>query len=816
MKQQKCTLTITGMHCASCANKIETALSKKNGVKNATVNFATQRATIEYETQHTSPTDLIKIVEKTGYKAEQHEEKTNPALHLKIIGMDNPHCVSTIQHGLEKLPGIISAQLKVNQKAVITYNQKRITAEKIKELITKLGYSVIIDTSSPDKEKKARDHEIRELKYRTAVAIGFSVPLLLIAMVFPFFNISVPISIMANLPLIQLILATPVLIAGSIFFSRGFLSVIRARTATMDTLVALGTGTAFTYSLFISIFIWTGNTNYTPHDLYYEVAAILIAFILLGKYLEAVAKGKTSEAIKKLISLAPKKALVVRNNKEIEIPIEEVQVGDIIIVKPGQKIPVDGIIVSGYSTVDESMITGESIPVEKKKGDNAIGATINKTGSFTFKATKVGSETALAQIIQLVEQAQGSKAPIQRLADKISAYFVPAVLGIAVITFLMWYILTGILSLAITSFVAVVIIACPCAMGLATPTAIMMGTGKGAQHGILIKSAGALQKAQQIDTIVFDKTGTLTNGKPEVTDIIPQGKYTKQDILYYAAIAEKRSEHPLGEAIVRKAEEEKITIPLATKLKTIPGFGLEAEYKKDHILLGNRKLMMERKVVFKNNELNLQRLEQEGKTAMVIVINHQIAGIIAVADTIKDDAHAAVKTLKSMRKQVIMITGDNERTALAIAKKVGIERVLADVLPADKSSEIKKLQSRGYKVVMVGDGVNDAPALVQADVGIALGTGTDVAIESADIILMKPQVTDVVKAIKLSSYTMKKIKQNLGWAFGYNILLIPLAAGVFYPYTGWLLNPAIAGAAMAFSSVSVVSNSLLMKRFKLK
>lgn len=808
------------MHCASCAGKIEKALCAVPGVQKATVNFATEKATVEYDERKASPAALANAVEKTGYQAILPVNQGEPGkavLHLKVIGMDNPHCASTIAYALENLPGVRGKELQVTEKAVINYDPREITADKIKATIKSLGYEPLEDTASIDTEKQARDKEIGSLKLRTVISIVFSLPLLFVAMIAPFFNMSLPEFIHQNLAILELILATPVMLAGSLFFSRGILTLWKTRTATMDTLVALGTGTAYVYSLIISIFIWSGKPDFGAHDLYYEVAALLIAFILLGKYLEALAKGKTSEAIKKLIGLQAKTALVLRGKKEVEIPIEEVKLGDLVIVKPGQKIPVDGVLVSGHSSVDESMVTGESIPMEKKKGDKVIGATINQTGTFTFKATKVGSETVLAQIIKLVEEAQGSKAPIQKLADTVSAYFVPAVLVIAVIAFVVWYFIAGAaLSFALTSFVAVLIIACPCAMGLATPTAIMVGTGKGAEHGILFKNAEALQKAQEINTIVFDKTGTLTKGKPEVTDIVVRNKYTPKEILKYAAIAEKRSEHPLGEAILNKAKQDRMAVPDPSSFKAIPGKGLEVKHGRKIILFGNRTLLKEKKILAGSIEKDLLTLENQGKTAMVLVVDRKIAGIIAVADTLKENSLEAVQQLQRLGQEVVMMTGDNERTAKAVAGSVGIRTVIAEVLPADKSREIERLQQQGKKVAMVGDGINDAPALAQSDLGLAIGSGTDVAIESGDIVLIKEDLRDVVTAMDLSKYTLRKIRQNLFWAFAYNAAGIPIAAGVLYPFTGWTLSPVIAGAAMAFSSVSVLGNSLLMKRWKAK
>ena len=731
------------MHCASCAGKIEKALLQTSGVKKAAVNFASEKALVEFDPARTSEQQLEAAVEKAGY-----------------------------------------------------------------------AVSGAVDT-----EKQAREQEIRNLKYRTLVAVLLSLPLLYAGMLVPLLTLPLPAIIHDNLPLIKFLLTTPVMLAGSLFFSRGIISLGKTKTATMDTLVALGTGTAYVYSVVVTLFILQGKSGYTLHNLYYEVAALLIAFILLGKYLEALAKGKTSEAIKKLIGLQAKTALVRRGKKELEIPLEQVLAGDLVIVKPGQKIPVDGLLQEGHSSVDESMVTGESIPVEKKKSDTVIGATLNKTGSFTFKATKVGSETLLAQIIKLVEEAQGSKAPIQKLADKISAYFVPAVLVIALLSLGIWYFTGAGLPFALTAFVAVLIIACPCALGLATPTAIIMGTGIGAEQGILIKSAEALQKAQEIDTIIFDKTGTLTKGRPEVTDLIPFGKFSSDEVLRYAAVAEKRSEHPLGEAILAEAKKKKVVVSNPAGFQALIGRGLEVTSGGKTVHFGNRRLMKEKKIIFNQLDFNrlekqLQQLENEGKTAMILAVDRKVAGIIAVADTLQEHSPAAVQQLQQMGKEVVMITGDNERTGKAIGKLAGIRSVLAEVLPADKAKEIQKLQQRGKKVAMVGDGINDAPALAQADLGIAIGSGTDVAIESGDIVLIKNDLRDVVIAMDLSRYTMRKVRQNLFWAFFYNIIGIPVAAGVLYPFTGWLLSPVIAGAAMAFSSVSVVSNSLLMKRYK--
>lgn len=729
---------------------------------------------------------------------------------IGITGMHCASCVLKIEDSLRKVNGV--QDVKVNfalGRAYVNFNPQQVSRVDLDNAIVKAGYQPI----KKDIERETREREIRILKRKFFLSLFLAIPLLYVSMGL---MVGLPVAefIKKNIALIQFLLTTPIIIAGYQFYTKGFGAVIKTRTANMDTLVALGTGAAYLYSLFVSIAIWFGNSNYGAINLYYEVAGVLIAFILLGRYLESIAKGKTSEAIKKLLGLQARTATVLRNGKEIELPVEEVLVGDIVVVKPGQKIPVDGRVLEGYSSVDESMITGESIPLEKSKGDEVIGATINKTGSFKFEATKVGRDTALAQIIKLVEEAQGSKAPIQELADRISARFVPIVFVVGIGAFLLWLLTGQSFIFALTIFITVLIIACPCALGLATPTAVMVGTGIGAQNGILIKSARSLQLAHKIDTVVFDKTGTLTKGEPELTDVFTLTDKSENEVLKLAAIVEKRSEHPLGEAIVKGAKDRGIDIPEAEEFNSITGKGVKARYLGQEILLGNRKLMEEKGIDVKDIEKNLQDLEEQGKTTMIVAINNKIAGLVAVADTLKEYSQKAVQELKRMGKEVVMITGDNSRTGNAIARELGMSKVLAEVLPQDKANEIKKLQEKGRKVAMVGDGINDAPALTQADIGIAIGSGTDVAIESADIVLIKEDLRDVVISMDLSRYAMKKIKQNLFWAFFYNSVGIPIAAGVLYPFTGFLLNPMIAGAAMAFSSVSVVSNSLLMRRYK--
>jgi len=746
---------------------------------------------------------------------------------IKISGMHCAACALNIEKSLKKNKGILSASVNyASEKAYVDFDPSLTSLEKIQKTIKDTGYEPM-GLEGEDRERLAREKEIRSLETRFAFSAVLTSVIFLGA--FPEWFPWVPM-ILQN-PIVLLALATPVQFwAGSQFY-RGFFSALRNRTADMNTLIAVGTSAAYFYSagvvLFPDVFVPAGAMP----ALYFDTAGAIIALILLGRLFESMAKGRTSEAIKRLMGLQPKKARVLRGNKETEISIDDVKVGDIVLVRPGEKIPVDGTVVFGHSSVDESMLTGESIPIEKSKGSKVIGATINKNGFLRFKATKVGKDTVLSQIIKMVEEAQGSKAPIQRFADRVASYFVPSVIVIAISSFALWYFL-GSLILAgspylpayssmtpflfsFTIFISVLIIACPCALGLATPTAIMVGTGKGAENGILIKSGGALENARRVDTIVFDKTGTLTKGKPEVTDTVPFG-ISDKELLKFAAIAEKGSEHPLGDAIIRKAKSGKIAIPHAKGFRAIEGKGVTVTYSGKKILLGNRALMRDNRIDTKHIERTLSDLERQGKTVVIISSGRKVSGLIAVADTPKEHAKEAVQQLKKMGKEVVMITGDNRRTADAIAKSLGIENVIAEVLPEDKAGEIKKLQKRGKVVAMVGDGINDAPALAQSDVGIAIGSGTDVAIEAGEIVLIKNDVRDVATAIELSSYTIKKIKQNLFWAFIYNTAGIPIAAGAAFAFTGFLLNPVIAAGTMAFSSVSVVSNSLLMKRYKPK
>ena len=740
---------------------------------------------------------------------------------LKIGGMTCAACSQRVEKAIAKLDGIKTVSVNLaTEKATLEYDPQVIRISAVKDCVIKTGYQVLAsDQNAADEDKIRKQKEIKTLWTKFVIATVFGLPLLYFAMVpmvswwpFPIPKALNPMIYPLRFALLQICLVTPVIIAGYRFYTVGFKALIQ-RSPNMDSLVAIGTSSAIIFSIYNTYRIIQGDFA-AVEKLYYETAGVIIALILLGKSLEAVSKGKTSEAIKKLMGLAPKTATVISNGKEIELPIEDVEIGDIILVRPGEKIPVDGVVLEGNTSIDEAMLTGESMPVDKKIGDKVFAASINKNGMITFRATKVGSDTALAQIIKLVEDAQGSKAPIAKMADIVSGYFVPVVCVIALIAFLAWFISGETLAFSLTIFISVLVIACPCALGLATPTAIMVGTGKGAENGILIKGGEALETAHKITTIVFDKTGTITEGKPEVTDIITASGINRTNLLRIAASGEKGSEHPLGEAIVRGAKKENLEFLPVEAFEAIPGHGIEVTIEKSQILIGNKKLMDQRNISLKELQDKSDQLAREGKTPMYVAMDGGLAGIIAVADVVKESSDKAIKKLQSMGIEVAMITGDNRKTADAIAKQVGIDRVLAEVLPQDKSNEVKKLQAEGKKVCMVGDGINDAPALVQADIGIAIGSGTDVAMESADIVLMKSDLMDVPTAIHLSKSTIRNIKQNLFWAFGYNVAGIPIAAGILHLFGGPLLNPIFAAAAMAFSSVSVVSNALRLKGFK--
>ena len=730
-----------------------------------------------------------------------------------IKGMHCASCVRLIEKSLNKLPGVREANVNLaTEKATVTYDPDECSDEQIASAVSNVGYKVI-KHESQDLEKEEKQEELKAL--RNKVIVSLTLGGLIIWGSFPGIMKTAP-SLLTN-PWIQLLLAIPVQFWAGLEFYRATIPALKHRLANMDTLVALGTTVAFGFSVFITFFPNIVESIGMEPMPYFDVSTIIIGLILLGRYFEARAKAGTSEAIKKLIGLQAKTARVMRSGEEVDIPIDQVQIGDVIRVRPGEKIPVDGTIIEGESSVDESMLTGESIPVDKTKGDSVVGATINKSGTLTYKATKVGPDTMLAQIIKLVQEAQGSKAPIQRIADTISSYFVPIVIMLAFATFGIWYVFGGSQAFlfALLNTVAVLIIACPCAMGLATPTAIMVGTGKGAEHGILIKDAESLEIAHKINTVVFDKTGTLTKGKPEVTDIVSTNKIKKDEILKFAASIEKGSEHSLAESIVKKADEEKLVLGQVKGFKAIAGHGVEGIIEGKQVYFGNRKLMEQENIKIGSYLDHIERLENQGKTVMMLAVADKLAGLVAVADTVKETAKEGVEALKKLGIEVIMITGDNQRTAQAIALGLGIKKVLAEVLPDQKEAEVRKIQQEGKIVAMVGDGINDAPALAAADIGIAMGTGTDVAIEAADITLINKDLRSVAAAINLSKKTMRTIKLNLFWAFGYNIILIPVAMGILYPFFHILLNPIFASVAMATSSISVVSNSLLLKRTKL-
>jgi Cu+-exporting ATPase len=744
--------------------------------------------------------------------------KTNKET-IKIGGMTCAACAMRIEKAVGKMDGVNSASVNLAaEKLTIEFDLEKTRLSEIKKTVERIGYKALdTEKNTADADKLRKEKEIKILRIKFIVSAVFAVPLLYLSMGhmigLPYPTFLMPMKFPLRYALVLLALTVPIIAAGYKFYTVGFKALFQ-RSPNMDSLVATGTLAAIVYSLYSTWLIYNGD-HMSTEGLYFETAGVIITLILLGKMLEAVSKGKTSEAIKKLMRLAPKTATVVRDEKETEIPIEEVEVGDIIVVKPGEKIPVDGTVLEGHTAVDESMLTGESMPVEKSSGDSVYAASMNTTGTVRFKAEKVGSETALAQIIKLVEDAQSTKAPIAKLADTVSGYFVPAVFAIALVAFAIWMLAGESFAFAIKIFISVLVIACPCALGLATPTAIMVGTGKGAEYGILIKSGDALETAHKIDTVVFDKTGTITEGRPEVTDILSVAG-TAEVLLKIAASAEKGSEHPLGEAIVRKAEKDGLELLKAENFKAVPGQGLEVTVESARVLVGNKKLMAENNISVAGLESQADSLAGEGKTPMYVAINGNLAGIIAVADVIKGNSPAAIQKLRSAGLTTVMITGDSRRTAEAIAKQAGIDTVFAEVMPQDKANEVKKLQAEGKKVAMVGDGINDAPALAQANVGIAIGSGTDVAMESADIVLMRSDLTDVPAAIGLSRATIRNIKQNLFWAFGYNVAGIPIAAGLLHAFGGPLLNPIIAAAAMSLSSVSVVTNALRLRRIELK
>ena len=811
---------ITGMTCASCSSRIEKILNKADGVESAVVNLATEKATVKFDKDVITSEDIIKKVEKAGYGAEEIEEGNKSEAYFKVKGMTCASCANRIEKVVNKMDGVYEAVVNLALEDMnVKYDKRKVSVEDIEKVVKNAGYEAIEikDTAKSDHKKDAQE-KVKKARNRFIWAVVFAVPLLLIAMG-PMLGLKLPGVINPdinpfNYAFIQLILALIIAFIGKDFFIHGFKNLFHL-SPNMDTLIALGSGAAILYGIYALVKIYQGDIHFA-HHLYFESAGMIVAFISLGKFLEAITKGKTSDAINKLMGLAPKTATIIVDGKEKVVGIDDVRVNDIILVKPGEKLPVDGEVVEGTTSVDESMLTGESIPVEKNPGDQVFGASLNKNGMFKYKATKVGKDTVLSKIINLVEDAQGTKAPIAKLADVISGYFVPVVITIAVLSALAWFFIGNEnLEFALNILISVLVIACPCALGLATPTAIMVGTGKGAENGVLIKSGVALEEAHKINTIVFDKTGTITEGKPKVTDII-SASIKEDELLKFAAAAEKGSEHPLGEAIVKEAENRNIELPQIKTFNSIPGEGIITNIEGKDIVIGNRKIMDRSKIDISNIEAKAHNLADSGKTPMFIAIDGALAGIIAVADTVKENSKKAVEALHNMEIEVVMLTGDNEKTAKAIAKQVGIDRVISDVLPEGKANVIKDLQNEGKKVAMVGDGINDAPALVTAEIGMAIGSGTDVAIESADIVLMRSDILDVVGAIQLSRATIRNIKQNLFWAFGYNVLGIPVAMGILKLFGGPLLNPMIGSFAMSLSSVSVLLNALRLKGFKPK
>jgi Cu+-exporting ATPase len=814
-KTTKASIPITGMTCTTCALTVEKGLAETPGVEKAAVNFASEKASIEYDPGKTNLTKLAQAVFELGYSV-----ATRKSIY-PVGGMTCASCVAQVEDALKDVPGVISVGVNLgSEKATVEYIEG-ITYTDMKKAVEDAGYELGKEIEGLEDVSETSQREVRKVRNRFIVAAILTVPIV-VMMLTPMFT---------GMNFLLWALATPVQFWAGWRFYKGAWGALKHRTTDMNTLIAVGSSAAYIYSVIATVFPGVFTSNGIKANVYFDTSAAIITLILLGRYLEARAKGQTSEAIKKLIGLQPKTAIVFRNGLEQQIPIEEVVVGDLIQVKPGERVPVDGIVREGYSSLDESMITGESIPVEKKTGDEVIGATINKTGSFKFEATKIGKDTTLARIVRLVEEAQGSKAPVQKLADVIASYFVPIVIGIAVVTFLVWFFAgpPPHLTYAFLNFVAVLVIACPCALGLATPTAIIVGTGKGAEQGILIRSADALERAHKINVVLLDKTGTLTQGKPSVTDIIAAAGYSRDEVLRLAASAEKNSEHSLAEAIVKTATGKNLTLSAASDFMAMPGLGIEAVVDGKQVVLGNLKLIQEHKLILNELEFKANELVSAGKTVMFLSVDGQGAGLIALADTIKPEAQKVVHQLHKMGIEVAMVTGDNQRTAESIARQAGIDRVFAEVLPEHKADEVKKLQSEGKVVAMVGDGINDAPALAQADVGIAIGTGTDVAMETGDITLIRGELSGIVTAISLSKRTMRTIRQNLFWAFAYNVILIPVAAGVLYfafrngtVPSGLkfalgdrgFLNPILAAAAMALSSITVVTNSLRLRSFK--
>ena len=820
----KINIPVTGMTCASCVRRVERTLSKKEGVAEASVNFAAEKATVEYDPKATNPDEMIGAMEDASYGADIRETT------FGVTGMTCASCVGRVERALEKAPGVLEASVNLaNERARVEYLAGEVEPRDLEKAIEGAGYGVVRGEESSAEDTREREYKKLRIDFLLAATLT---ALILLGSLPMMFGLEPPIPMLwLNLGL--LVLATPVQFWAGRRFYRGAWGALRHGQANMNTLVVMGTSAAYLYSAVAALA--PGLFAAGRSDVYFDTSSLIITLILVGRLLEARAKGRTNEAIKKLAGLRAKTARVVRGDEEVDVPVEDVVVGDVLVVRPGEKVAVDGRVVSGESAVDESMITGESMPVTKREGDEVIGATISSSGSFRFRATKVGEDTALYQIMRMVEEAQGSKAPIQRLADKISAVFVPAVIGVAAATFGVWLLLgpQPSLTFALLNAVAVLIIACPCAMGLATPTSIMVGTGKGAESGILIKGGEALEGAHKLDTVVLDKTGTLTRGRPELTDVVVANGIAngrrEEELLRLVASAERGSEHPLGEAIVWGAKHRDLPLYEADAFETVSGGGIRARIEGREVLVGNRRFLSESGIFEDVLAPKSEGLAREGKTPMFVAVDGELAGLVAVADVVRVEAREAVERLHALGLEVAMLTGDNRRTAEAIARELGVDRVVAEVRPEEKAAEVKRLQAKGKKVGMVGDGINDAPALAQADVGMAIGTGTDVAMEAADLTLISGDVRGVARAIGLSKATVRNIKQNLFWAFAYNVALIPVAAGILYPLfadgsvPGLLrpffgeygfLNPVLAAAAMALSSVTVLSNALRLRRVK--
>ncbi|MBU2649117.1 cadmium-translocating P-type ATPase [bacterium] len=810
------TLSIDGMTCSSCVRTVEETVQQQEGVQKASVNFASEKLQVTYDDNKTNVASIVDVIVKKGYGASVPAEGLTKT--YAVEGMTCASCVKRVEDSIKALEGVLSANVNLaTEKVQVSYSPEHVKESQLMEAVAKAGYTLskVAEGESVDLDEEKKQKDLKKQYTQLVVSIVFAVPLLLIAML-EMVGVSLPSIISPEInpsifALLQLILTIPIVIAGSHFYTKGYPTFFRGHP-NMDSLIAIGTTAAIGYSAWNTAFILMGRTELVV-NLYYETAGVIIALIKVGKYMESVSKGRTSGAIKQLMGLQPKTAIVVKNGREETIPIEEVEVGDELIAKPGEKIAVDGMVIQGRTSVDESMLTGESMPVDKNVGDSVTGASINQNGNIHYRAERVGKETALAQIIKLVEEAQGSKAPIARMADVISSYFVPVVIVLAVVAGLAWFLGGMEVTFALKIFISVLVIACPCALGLATPTAIMVGTGRGASLGILIKGGEPLEIASSIKTVVFDKTGTITEGKPKVTEILGFNEWKEDNVLLMAASAEKGSEHSLGTAIVEESEKKDQVLLKVTEFSAVPGRGIMATVDDRKLLFGNIEFMSENRII-DSDMPEADRLSKEGKTAMYLAIDGSLAGIIAVADVVKPDSALAILRLHAIGIKTVMLTGDNQLTAEAIARQVNIDEVVAQVMPGDKAAAIKKLQSGGNRVSMVGDGINDAPALAQSDLGIAIGSGTDVAMESAGIVLMQNSLVGVVTAIELSKATLRNIKQNLFWAFAYNTAGIPLAAGVFFLFGGPTLNPMFAAAAMAMSSVSVVTNALRLRRFK--